>query len=120
METETKEMMSIEEIEAAVGIMLVAGSETSSTALAVITNCLLKNPEKLERLVEEVRGLYRYSDEITFATVSKQLYLAAVIEEGFRMFPPIPGGGHRVVPSGGDTICGVCVPGNVCCPPSPM
>ncbi len=34
------------------------------------------------------------------------MYLNAVIEEGLRIAPPFPAGLPRVVPPGGDTVCG--------------
>lgn len=34
------------------------------------------------------------------------MYLNAVIEEGLRVAPPFPAGLPRVVPLGGDTVCG--------------
>ncbi|WKT51630.1 Cytochrome P450 [Fusarium oxysporum f. sp. vasinfectum] len=51
--------------------LLIAGSETTSTALAATTNYLLRNPETLQKLQEEVRGTFRSLEEITGDSTSK-------------------------------------------------
>jgi len=45
---EDKDAMAMDEIDATVGIMLVAGSETTGTALTGATHHLVKNPDVLE------------------------------------------------------------------------
>lgn len=103
--------MSVPEIEATFRILVVAGSETTATALAGITNCLLQNRDILNRLVEEIRGGFSHETEITAESVSKLPYLNAVIEEGLRLCPPVALGMPRVVPPGGSEVCGHWLPG---------
>ncbi|KAK3167014.1 hypothetical protein OEA41_010139 [Lepraria neglecta] len=47
--------ISVPEIEANINDILLAGSETTATALTGITNFLLQNPKELEKLVREIR-----------------------------------------------------------------
>ncbi|TVY75180.1 Cytochrome P450 monooxygenase BOA3 [Fusarium oxysporum f. sp. cubense] len=91
--------------------LLIAGSETTSTALAATTNYLLRNPETLQKLQEEVRGTFRSLEEITGDSTSKLQYLIATIEEGLRIFTPLPTSPPRVSP--GATVDGHFIPAGV-------
>ncbi|KAL8696305.1 MAG: hypothetical protein Q9224_002863 [Gallowayella concinna] len=62
--------MTREEIVATSRLMLVAGSETTSTFLGGATYNLLQNPECLRRLQSEVRAAFRTADEITPRAIS--------------------------------------------------
>ncbi|KAK8052038.1 hypothetical protein PG993_003423 [Apiospora rasikravindrae] len=87
-----------EEMTAHVSTMTIAGGETVATTLAGLTYFLAKNPEKLQSLVDEIRGAFKSYDDIN-ATAAQQLpYLQAVLNEGLRMFPPASGGAPRVSP----------------------
>lgn len=79
---------------------ILAGSETTATAICGITYYLLREPACLEKLVQEVRGSFNSKEEITFSSVSKLKYLLAVVNEGLRMYPPVPIGLPRIVPEG--------------------
>ena len=111
--------MTISEIEGTFNIVIVAGSETTATVLSGITNYLTQNRSVLERLVSEVRSAFEDEKDITFATSRELPYLTAVIREGLRMCPPTPAGLPRVVPVGGDTVCGQWFPGGVSWPSGP-
>jgi cytochrome P450 len=87
---------------------IVAGSETTTTLLSGLTYYLLKNPEVLRNLQEEIRGAFQNADSIDNDTASKLPYLLAVIEEGLRIFPPVSFGPPRVSP--GATVDGHYVP----------
>lgn len=87
-------------------IFLMAGSETSATLLAVAIYYLLRNPEKLAILQDEVRTAFACAEDVRFASVSKMPYLLAVINESLRIHPPLPAGINRVVPTGGAIIDG--------------
>lgn len=96
--------ISREELYADSQIMIMAGSETSATLLAVTVYYLLRSPEKLARLTGEVRGAFASGEDIAFALVSKLPYLRAVMEEALRIHPPLPAGINRVVPEGGAIV----------------
>lgn len=105
--------MSLPEIVSTFNILVIAGSETTATALSGITNYLLKNPDDLDQLLEEIRNSFKSQSDITLEGVSKLPYLTAVIEEGLRLCPPVPLGSLRVVPAGGANVCGEWLPGFV-------
>jgi hypothetical protein len=94
-------------------LFMLAGTETTATELSGLTYMLLKSPEKLARLVKEVRTAFKTTDDMTMVSLLQLHYLQACIEEGLRMYPPVAGGLARVVPEGGAEVCGRWVPGGV-------
>lgn len=103
--------MSVLEIEATMRILVLAGSETTATALSGIFGNLLRNPSTMETLVGEIRDSFRHVSEIDADRVSSLPYLSAVIEEGLRLCPPVALGMPRVVPASGATVSGHWLPG---------
>lgn len=78
--------------------LITAGSETTATALAATTYYLTRNEDKLKRLTDEIRSAYSSLDDIDPISAQQLPYLNAVIEEGLRIFPPLPIGGPRESP----------------------
>lgn len=113
------------EVEANANFLLLAGTETTATALAGTTYYLLKNPAALRRATEEVRGAFPRGGgggegdgdaAITFATASADRlpYLQACLTEGLRIYPPGPIAAPRKTAPGKVTmIAGHAVPGGV-------
>lgn len=93
------------------GILTIAGSETTQTFLTAVTYFLLKYPETLRRLSGEIRGAFSDPEKINDVETNRLLYLFAVIEEGLRLFPPVPEGLPRYSP--GAMIDGYYVPEGV-------
>jgi cytochrome P450 len=90
-------------------ILMMAGSETGATLLAVAVYYLLRNPAKLARLQEEVRrGLSGAGGGgvASYASVARLPYLLAVINESLRIHPSLPAGINRFVPQGGALVDG--------------
>jgi cytochrome P450 len=102
-----------EEIEANMTLLIFAGSETTSSAMAAILTELLRNPDSLGKATKEVRSAFAFEEDITVARVSELEYLTAVIQEGIRMGPPAGIGVPRVAPKEGATILGQVIPGGV-------
>ena len=109
------ENMSIGEIESTFAILIVAGSETTSTVLAGIINHLVKakNEMVLQKLVTEIRGKFNLEEDIVIEDSKSLPYLEAVINEGLRLCNPVPGGLPRVVPKGGGIYGGHFLPEKV-------
>ena len=93
--------------------LIVAGSETTATALAGVTYLLLKNPQVMKKLQEEVRGTFTSDDQITLENCNKLEYIHAVLTEALRMYPPVAVGLPRIVDAQGDMVAGHSVPGGV-------
>ncbi|KAL8312494.1 hypothetical protein RB597_002900 [Gaeumannomyces tritici] len=89
---------------------VLAGSETSATLLSALTYLLLRDPQRMHRLVREIRS-FGSEDDMTLEALAQMEYLNACISEGLRVFPPLPTSGPRVVPRDGGIVCGDFVPG---------
>lgn len=70
-------------------LVVVAGSETTATNLSGTVNHLVKNPNKLAHLAEEIRVRFDKEEDLTFAALKELTYLNAVIWEGLRMCNPM-------------------------------
>lgn len=88
--------------------LIIAGSETTATALSGLTWYLLKNPSCLGQLTDEIRGAFHSLDEITGDSTAELPYLHGCLEEGLRVFPPLAFGLPRDCP--GAVIDGHFVP----------
>jgi cytochrome P450 len=91
--------------------LAIAGGETTPTLLCSLTFLLIKHPEAMKSLTDEIRGAFKSEAEINMAGISKLEYLTACIQEALRIYPPIAAGMKRVVPNRGATIAGQWVPG---------
>ena len=61
----------------------------------------------------EIRSAFIKYEDIRATEASRLKYLRAVIQEGLRIYPPLPLGLPRVVPEGGDTVDGHLLPAGV-------
>ena len=96
---------------------MVAGSDTTSISLSAILYYVLRNPDVLKRLQQEVDEHCpqdKSSPHITFSQSQDMPYLQAVIKEALRMHPATGLPLERIVPEGGVTISGVFFPEGVC------
>jgi cytochrome P450 len=101
-----------EEAEGETVLQIIAGSDTSATAIRSTLLYIITSPLVCRRLQAEIdEGVAegRISSPITDAEARKLPYLQAVIREGLRMWPPAAG----VLPKVSDTdqvVCGVRIP----------
>lgn len=94
-----------------IGANIAAGSDTTAISLSAIFYYLLKNPEKFQRLEEEVNtvmlGLGRsWGEPVTYRESQQMVYLQACIKEALRLHPATGYPLLRVVPQGGATLAG--------------
>ncbi|KAI9653414.1 MAG: hypothetical protein M1821_007079 [Bathelium mastoideum] len=97
-----------------------AGTETTATALSCITYYLLKSPEALERLRKEIHASFKSYGDINATSTASLKYLNAVINEGLRIFPPLPFALPRVVPPGGEMVDGHFIPAGIAVSTNPI
>ncbi|KAK3301905.1 putative cytochrome P450 [Chaetomium strumarium] len=100
--------VSQEEMTAHASTLIIAGGETTATALAAAVYYLLKTPGTLEKLTHEIRSRYKSYSEIDATSAQQLPYLQAVIQEALRIHPPGSQGFPRVSP--GCEIDGYWVP----------
>lgn len=92
-------------------LLIIAGSDTTSTALAGTLFYLTHYPEKQEKLRREILSTFNEVEEIvTGATLTGCTYLRAVIDESMRLSPPVGSLLPREVLPGGIDIDGIHVP----------
>lgn len=53
---------------------IIAGSETTATLLTGAVFLLLKNPEALQKLKDEIRSAFQSEDQINFSSVEQLPY----------------------------------------------
>ncbi|CAG8951905.1 hypothetical protein HYFRA_00005709 [Hymenoscyphus fraxineus] len=83
--------------------IVVAGSETITTALSGAIYHLLTNPSIKKQVVDDIRSKFASEDQITASAVTSMPYFTAVLNETLRMCPPLPDNLRREVPKGGAT-----------------
>lgn len=102
------------QLEQNTNVLIVAGSETTATALSFATYLLCTHPEVMQKLRAEVDGSFSDESEINMASVQNLKYMLAVLDEAMRLFPPAAIIEPRVAPSEGTQVFGQYVPGWVC------
>lgn len=102
------------EIETTLSALIIAGGETTATFLSGITFHLVQYPEVLRKLEAEIRSAFKSEEDINGVSTNKLPYFNACVKEGLRVSPAVPFGHPRVVPPGGDEVCGQRLPGGVC------
>jgi cytochrome P450 len=94
-------------------VLIIGGSETTATLMSGATYHLLRNPATLKRLVDEVRETFETEDEISIQRTGDLKYMAAVLDEALRVYPPISTGLPRLVGPEGHMISGKFIPAGV-------
>ncbi|KAG6010552.1 hypothetical protein E4U21_005905 [Claviceps maximensis] len=88
-------------------LLIIAGSDTTSTAMASTLFYLVRSPHALERATHEIRTKFSDVEEIVHgATLGSCTYLRACIDEAMRLSPSVGGILPREVLPGGMTIQG--------------
>jgi cytochrome P450 len=95
-------------------LQVIAGSDTTATAIRATMLHLICNPlayAALQFEIDEAILQGKISSPISDAQGRNLPYLQAVIKEGLRIFPPVTGLMLKEVPKGGDALNGFFVPG---------
>ncbi|KAH3907055.1 hypothetical protein HBI56_114470 [Parastagonospora nodorum] len=101
-----------EEIVAESVTLVVAGADTSATAMAAIFFYLSRNPDAYARAAAEVRSTFDSVEDIQGgAKLNSCRYLRACIDEAMRMSPSVGQTLAREVPVGGAVVDGDFIPG---------
>lgn len=104
--------LNIDEMHSNSALFMAAGTETTATELSGSLYYLMANPSNLKKLTTEIRSAFpNGSEDITIEKLAQLKYLHACLEEGLRIYPPVPIGLPRAVPVSGATILGTYIPG---------
>lgn len=96
-------------------LVIVAGSDTTAATMTHIFYRLCKDPSHIKKLRDELDPLVENQQISSFnvSVVEKCDHLNGVINEGLRLFPPVPSGVLRVTPPDGLKVGEHFVPGDV-------
>ncbi|KAH8171018.1 cytochrome p450 domain-containing protein [Sarocladium implicatum] len=101
------------EIVAEVSAIIDAGAETTAIALTNIMELLIRHPDKLATLREELSNVLHEDDVVApYDSVKDLPYLKACLDEGLRISPPTSSGLPRRTPPQGASIMGEWIPGS--------
>ena len=89
---------------------MIAGTETTATALSGGLFYLLQNPEWVATLIRELRGEYNSVGSLTMSSLQSNPALNAVLQESLRIYPPLPAGTPRIVSNGAVELNGYFIP----------
>ncbi|KAF2642295.1 benzoate 4-monooxygenase cytochrome-like protein P450 [Massarina eburnea CBS 473.64] len=111
---ETGKGFSMDELWGESNLLIIAGSDTTSTAMAGTFFYLAYNITALQKVCKEIRETFSDVEEIvTGPILSGCSYLRACIDETMRMTPPVAGALPRQVLPGGIDIDGHHIPAGV-------
>lgn len=95
---------------------VMAGSDTTTGGLRAVFYLLLKHPDKLQRLLQELherKESSRLGEIVSSEQARSCHYLQAVLYESLRLLPPVGAMAERNVPEGGMTIGPYYIPAGV-------
>ncbi|KAH8810086.1 cytochrome P450 [Flagelloscypha sp. PMI_526] len=95
-------------------LLIIAGSDTTSSLLTNMLYYLLRNPRYMEELTSRLDTLFPDGDTDWSPDKVKTIpLLDDILNETLRLAPSVPGGLPRLTPPEGLTIDGVYIPGDV-------
>ncbi|KAH9165536.1 cytochrome P450 [Lactarius sanguifluus] len=83
--------LSEEELVAQMTVFLIAGTDTTSTALSRILHLLALRPDVQDKLRNELKEAHKDKEELTHDQLVSLPFLEAVCRETLRLYPPVPG-----------------------------
>lgn len=88
-------------------LLMVAGSDTTSTVFTAMLSYLTRNPTVHERLASEIRATFSNANDVQSGSkLNSCQYLRAFINEAMRLNPPVTADMNREVLPGGLTVDG--------------
>jgi len=96
-----------------VRLIVLAGTETTASALTYLFYFLAANPDKQELLRNELHSLVQNGEDFDIRDLQDASYLNGVINETLRLWPPVLSGIQYVTPPEGINIGNTFIPGNV-------
>lgn len=117
---ETGNGLATQELWGEANVLMIAGSDTTSTSLSAAVFYLVRNFNALEKLTSEIRSHFKDVEEIvTGPELNKLPYLKACIDEAMRLAPAVPGSIPREASDPVVTVDGLVLPEGTGCGTSP-
>lgn len=82
--------ISWDDIKAILMIIFIAGTDTSSAVVTWAMTALVKTPDALRRVQQEIRNIVGNKPFVVEDDIEKLPYFKAVIKEAMRFYPPVP------------------------------
>ncbi|TGO51495.1 hypothetical protein BCON_0160g00200 [Botryotinia convoluta] len=104
------------ELNSNANLIIIAGSDTTSSTLTQALRALAKEPRilsKLQKEIDELCSVTGKDKEITIDSIRNLEYLNAVLDEVLRLYNPIPSGPHAMTYTQGIEVGDIHIPGNV-------
>jgi cytochrome P450 len=107
-----KNGLTMEEAEGESMLQILAGSDSTATAIRMVFLYVLTAPSVYAKLTREIRAYA--TSPITKASDARAMpYLQSCIKEGLRMWPPLAGLLTKAAPEGGETFKGTFIPSGI-------
>jgi cytochrome P450 len=111
---ETGEGFTTPELWGESNLLIIAGSDTTSTAMAATLFYLVRNPHALSTVTKEIRDKFSSVEDIIHGpALGTCTYLRACIDEAMRLSPSVGGILPREIQAGGMTVDGHVLPAGV-------
>lgn len=107
---ETGESFSMGDLGAESVLLMIAGTHTTSVAIAATVFYLAKNKEKLKKATVEIRNAFSSTEDMDYRQLATLPYLRACINESLRLCPPTAGHLQREALSAGAKVDGIWYP----------
>ncbi|KAJ4362590.1 hypothetical protein N0V83_010684 [Neocucurbitaria cava] len=107
---ETGEGFSIGDLGAESVLLMIAGTHTTSVAIAAIVFYLARNVDKLNKVAAEIRTAFPSTEDMNYRELAALPFLRACISESLRLCPPTAGHLQRETLSAGAEIEGFLYP----------
>lgn len=113
---ETGKGLATQELWGEANVLMIAGSDTTSTSLSAAMFHLVRNPNAMQKLKEEVRSHFSDVEQIVTGPELNQLtYLKACIDEAMRLAPAVAGSIPREASDPVVTVDGLVLPEGTGC-----
>ena len=113
---ETGSGLSTPELWGEANVLMIAGSDTTATTLAATIFYLVRNPQAMQRLQQEIRESFDSVEEIVSGPrLGELVYIKACLDEALRLGPAVPGALAREVMDGGTLVDGIFLPEGTNC-----
>jgi cytochrome P450 len=112
-DSETGSKFTQGELNSNANLIIIAGTDTTTSVTGQLFRFLAKNPRVVKKLQNEVDEVLAAGKELKVETTRNIPYVSAVINEALRIASPLPSGVQACTPAAGLEIAGIHLPGNI-------